>query len=83
VAFGRFRLGYGLLGPTEIRAVLILLNTALAIGLGLDFRLLELNMTVLDVIGLAIVAVMLTLLLVRVFGNLRELAREEPAAPRG
>src|SRR4051794_1225312 len=82
MAFGRFRLGYGFLGPTEIRAVLILLNTALALGLGLDFRLLELNMTVFDVIGLGIVALMLTLLTVRVFGNLRELAREEPSAPR-
>ena len=82
MAFGRFRLGYGLFGPTEIRAVLILLNTALALDLGLDFRLLKLNMTVLDVIGLAIVVVMLTLLTVRVFGNLRELAQEEPSAPR-
>ena len=82
MAFGRFRLGYGLLGPTEIRVVLILLNTALAIGLGLDFRLLEVNLTVLDVIGLGIVAVMLALLTVRVFGNLRELAKEEPSAPR-
>ncbi len=82
MAFGRFRLGYGLFGPTEIRAVLILLNTALALGLGLDFHLVELDVTVLDVIGLGIVAVMLALLLVRVFGNLRELAAEEPAAPR-
>src|SRR3954453_10711259 len=82
MAFGRFRLGYGFLGPTEIRAVLILLNTALALGLGLDFRLLELNMTIFDVIGLGIVALMLTLLTVRVFGNLRELAREEPSAAR-
>ena len=82
MAFGRFRLGYGLLGPTEIRVVLILLNAALALGLGLDFRLLEVNLTVFDVIGLAIVGVMLTLLSARVFGNLRELAKEEPAAPR-
>jgi archaetidylinositol phosphate synthase len=82
MAFGRFRLGYGLFGPTEIRVVLILLNTALALGLGLDFHLVKLDVTVLDVIGLGIVAVMLALLLVRVFGNLRELAREEPAAPR-
>jgi archaetidylinositol phosphate synthase len=82
MAFGRFRLGYGLLGPTEIRVVLILLNTALAFGLGLDFRLLELNLTVFDVIGLGIVAVMLALLTVRVFGNLRELAKEEPSAQR-
>jgi hypothetical protein len=39
-------------------------------------------LTVFDVIGLGIVAVMLSLLTVRVFGNLRELAKEEPAAPR-
>jgi phosphatidylglycerophosphate synthase len=82
MAFGRFRLGYGYLGPTEIRAVLIGLNTALALDLGLDFRLLELNMTVFDLIGLAIAGVMITLLVARAFGNLRELAKQEPAAPR-
>jgi archaetidylinositol phosphate synthase len=82
MAFGRFRLGYGLLGPTEIRLVLILLNTALALDLGLDFHLVKLHVTVLDVIGLGIVALMLTLLTGRVFGNLRELAKEEPSAPR-
>lgn len=36
-----------------------------------------------DAIGLRIVAVMLALLTVRVFGNLRELTKEEPSAPRG
>jgi phosphatidylglycerophosphate synthase len=82
MAFGRFRLGYGLLGPTEIRVVLILINTAMVLGLGLDFRALDLNLTIFDVIGLAIVAVMLALLTVRVFGNLRELAKEEPSALR-
>jgi phosphatidylglycerophosphate synthase len=82
MAFGRFSLGYGYLGPTEIRAVLIALNTALALDLGLDFNILELNMTVFDAIGLAIAGVMLILLGGRVFGNLRELARAEPAAPR-
>jgi hypothetical protein len=29
-AFGRFSIGYGLIGPTEVRAILIALNTALA-----------------------------------------------------
>src|SRR3954447_13073444 len=82
MAFGRFRLGYGFLGPTEIRAVLILLNTALALDLGLDFHLVKLHVTVLDVIGLGIVSLMLVLLTGRAFGNLRELAREEPSAPR-
>ena len=82
MSFGRFRLGYGYLGPTEIRCVLILLNTALALDLGLDFNILELNMTVFDVIGLAIAGVMLVLLAGRAFQNLRELAKDEPAAPR-
>jgi phosphatidylglycerophosphate synthase len=82
MAFGRFRLGYGLLGPTEIRVVLIALNTALALDLGLDFRILRLDMTVFDVIGLAVAAVMILLLSMRAFANLRELAKGEPAAPR-
>jgi archaetidylinositol phosphate synthase len=81
-ALGRFSLGYGYLGPTEIRLILILLNTALALGLGLDFHIAELKMTVFDVIGLAIAGVMIALLATRVFKNLRELAREEPAASR-
>jgi phosphatidylglycerophosphate synthase len=82
MAFGRFRLGYGYLGPTEIRVILIALNTALALDLGLDFNILELNMTVFDLIGLAIAGVMIVLLVARAFGNLRELAKEEPPAPR-
>jgi archaetidylinositol phosphate synthase len=81
-ALGRFRLGYGLIGPTEIRAILILLNTALALELGLDFRLAEVDLTVFDVVGIAIAGGMLALLLGRAFGNLRTLAKEEPAAPR-
>jgi archaetidylinositol phosphate synthase len=81
-ALGRFSLGYGYLGPTEIRLILIGLNTALALGLGLDFRIAELEMTVFDVIGLAIAGVMIALLTTRAFKNLRELAREEPAASR-
>ena len=81
-ALGRFSLGYGHLGPTEIRLILIALNTALALGLGLDFRIVELDVTVLDVIGLGIAGVMIALLTTRAFQNLRELAREEPAASR-
>ena len=82
MAFGRFRIGYGLLGPTEVRAILILLNTALALDLGLDFTVADVNLTVLDLIGLGIAAGMIVLLVGRALGNLRELAREEPAAPR-
>jgi hypothetical protein len=82
MAFGRFRLGYGYFGPTEIRAILIALNTALALDLGLDFTVVDVDLTVMDLIGLAIASVMIALLVVRVFQNLRELARAEPAAPR-
>ena len=82
MAFGRFRIGYGLLGPTEIRAVLVVLNTALALKLGLDFTIAEVQLTVLDAIGLAIAGGMIVLLLGRAAGNLRELAKGEPAAPR-
>jgi archaetidylinositol phosphate synthase len=80
--FKEFRLGYGYLGPTEIRLILIALNTALALDLGLDFRIVDLDLTVFDVIGLAIAGVMIVLLVGRAFSNLRRLAREEPAAPR-
>jgi phosphatidylglycerophosphate synthase len=81
-AFNRFSIGYGKIGPTEIRLILILLNTALALKLGLDFTLVGLDLTVFDVVGLAIAAVMVVLLLGRSFRNLRELAKKEPAAPR-
>jgi len=81
-AFNRFSIGYGRIGPTEIRLILIALNTALALKLGLDFRLVGLDLTVFDVVGLAIATVMLVLLVGRSVTNLRELARKEPSAPR-
>ena len=81
-AFGRFSIGYGRIGPTEIRLVLIALNTALALGAGLDFGVGELDLTVFDVIGLAIAGAMITLLLGRAWSNLRKLAKREPAASR-
>jgi phosphatidylglycerophosphate synthase len=81
-AFDRFSIGYGYVGPTEIRLVLIALNTALVLGGGLDFTLAELQLTALDVIGLGIAATMLLLLTGRAFRNLRELSEAEPAASR-
>jgi hypothetical protein len=80
-AFRRFALGYGRIGPTEVRLVLIALNTALALGLGLDFNLVDVGLTVFDAIGLGIAAVMIVLM-GRAAHNLRLLARDEPAAPR-
>jgi archaetidylinositol phosphate synthase len=76
--FEEFRFSYGNLGPTEVRLVLIGLNT-LAITLGpLPFTLLGVGATVFDVFGLAAAAAMIALLLVRAIGNLRSLAALEP-----
>jgi phosphatidylglycerophosphate synthase len=80
--FGVFRLGYSYVGPTEARLVLFLVNALLAAGVGLDFRLRGIGLTVLDVIGLAGVATMTILLAVRVAQNLRRLARDEPPGGR-
>jgi archaetidylinositol phosphate synthase len=81
-AFGRFSIGYGLIGPTEVRLILISLNTVVALGAGLDFVVVDLRLTVFDAIGLGIAAAMLLLLVSRAVRNLRELAQREPAAPR-
>jgi phosphatidylglycerophosphate synthase len=81
-ALGRFDIGYGYIGPTELRILLVALNAALALDLGLDFNLVDLDMTLFDVFGLGVAATMVTLLAWRAIRNLRELAREEPAAPR-
>jgi phosphatidylglycerophosphate synthase len=81
-AFGRFSIGYGLIGPTEVRLILIALNTVVALGVGLDFEIADLRLTVFDLIGLAIAGAMLALLCGRAVRNLRELGRREPPAPR-
>ena len=81
-AFNRFSIGYGYVGPTEIRLILIALNTVVALGAGLDFVVADLELTVFDLIGLAIAGTMIVLLAARAARNLRELARKEPPAPR-
>jgi phosphatidylglycerophosphate synthase len=81
-AFGRFSIGYGYIGPTEVRLILIALNTVVALGAGLDFVVADLDLTAFDLVGLGISATMIVLLIGRAGRNLRELARKEPAAPR-
>jgi phosphatidylglycerophosphate synthase len=77
--FGAFRLGYGRLGPTEVRLLLIVVNTGLVLhghvpGLGaVPIRL------VADALCIAVALGMLALLVARFHRNLRELARLEPA----
>jgi archaetidylinositol phosphate synthase len=79
-AFGVFTLGYGRLGPTEVRIVLIGLNTLIALGVGLGFQVGGLGLTVLDLIGLGIAGLMIAGLTGRAARNLRRLAELEPAA---
>jgi phosphatidylglycerophosphate synthase len=76
--FSRFRYGYGSLGPTEARAVLIALNVLAGAWTPLPFHLRGVEMTVFDVAGIAVTFVMLALLLRRAGANLRELAQDEP-----
>jgi archaetidylinositol phosphate synthase len=78
-AFGVFTLGYGRIGPTEVRILLIGLNTLIALGVGLGFHVGGLGLTVLDLVGLGIAGVMLTTLVARAVRNLRVLAAREPA----
>jgi archaetidylinositol phosphate synthase len=77
-ALGVFSLGYGRLGPTEARVALIVVNTALALGLAPAVSILGVGVGFLDLVGLALVALMLGGLAVRAARNLRELARREP-----
>jgi archaetidylinositol phosphate synthase len=78
-AFGVFTLGYGRLGPTEARLGLVVLNTAVALGVGVGFEVAGLGLTVLDLVGLGVAAVMVAALVARAARNLRTLARQEPA----
>jgi phosphatidylglycerophosphate synthase len=76
--YGKFRYGYGILGPTEARVLLIGLNLlALLIG-PIPFHVKGIGLTAFDVLGIAAALSMAGLLARRVFRNLRDLARAEP-----
>ena len=79
-AFGVFTLGYGRIGPTEARLALVVVNTLIALGVGLGFHVAGLGVTVLDLVGLGAAALALLALVVRAARNLRVLAEREPAA---
>jgi len=75
---GDFRFGYGVLGPTETRIILILLNSlALLVG-PIPFEVFGVGATIFDLFGLGTVLVMTAMLTRRVIRNLRNLARLEP-----
>jgi phosphatidylglycerophosphate synthase len=79
-ALGTFALGYGRIGPTEVRVLLVALNTALALGLAPHVAIAGVRLGLLDLAGAAVIALMALALAVRAAGNLRELARREPPA---
>jgi len=75
---GDFRFGYGIIGPTESRLVLIGLNSvALAVG-PIPFTVHVVEATVFDLAGIVGVAIMSGMLARRVFRNLGNLGRAEP-----
>ncbi len=76
--FGRFRYGYGSLGPTEARIALLVLNLLAGTLSPLPFHVGVVGMTVFDVGGIVVTFVMLGLLVRRAMANLAELARDEP-----
>lgn len=77
--FGQFRYGYGVMGPTEARLILVGLNLLACYAGALRFTWLGTSMTSFDVAGLCAVAGMAAMLLRRVLRNLSGLARLEPA----
>ncbi len=76
--FGEFRYGYGVVGPTEARILLIGLNLTALAARGLPFNLFGIGMTVFDIAGIAAAGGMAALLAARVGRNLRTLAALEP-----
>ncbi len=78
-AFGVFSLGYGRVGPTEARVALGVLNVVMFLGWTFDTRVLGVDVSVLDLVGLGIAAGMVLMLVARAARNLRVLAEREPA----
>jgi archaetidylinositol phosphate synthase len=76
--FREFTFSYGALGPTEVRVLLIVLNTAAVFGAALPFSLMGRGATLFDVGGIIAAGMMLFLLLGRAATNLRRLAQLEP-----
>ncbi len=76
--FREFRYGYGVVGPTEARLALIVLNTLALYSGAMPFELLGVGATLFDVAGLLGAIGMVGLLTRRVARNLGTLGRMEP-----
>lgn len=75
---GVFQFGYGRFGPTELRVILILAGSALALGLQPTVRLRGVALGPIDLLGLLAVVAMIGLVASRIVANLVHLARLEP-----
>ncbi len=73
-----FQFGYEYIGPTEVRVILILAGSALALGFEPVWELKGTPLGPLDFLGLVGVAVMLIMLLRRISQNLAQLGKLEP-----
>ena len=80
---GTFRLGYGVLGPTEVRLILVGANTALALYREVPGAAWPTIVTVANGVVAVLLLVMLGLLVVRFARNVSVLARLEPQTARG
>ncbi|HOX26918.1 MAG TPA: CDP-alcohol phosphatidyltransferase family protein [Candidatus Krumholzibacteria bacterium] len=76
---GDFRFGYGVVGPTETRLILMGLNTLAVLVGPIPYTVFGVRATVFDVFGLVAVGGMVLMLSRRVIRNLRNLSRLEPA----
>ena len=76
---GEFQFGYGWMGPTEARVLLIGLNTLALFRPPLPFHVGVVGATIFDVLGAFVALAMAFLLTGRVVKNLRRLAALEPA----
>jgi phosphatidylglycerophosphate synthase len=83
MSFGRFDIGYGKFGPTEVRIGLVALNIFLACGvLPKTITVAGVGLSPLDAVAVVISAAMAFMLVARSRRNLRALADAEPSAPR-
>ncbi len=80
--FKQFNFGYGFMGPTEVRVILIALNTTALIVGPIPFQLLGQDATIFDVFGIGTAVLMTILLMSRFARNLKTLAQLEPAGKR-
>ena len=80
---GQFRFGYGVIGPTEARILLIIVNTIALFTRPLDFSVTAfgrtVGLTIFDVLGALGALGMVAMLARRAVRNLRLLAELEPA----